>query len=320
MLISALQGCTLNSILPAPIAKPTTYSAIIAQAQLASIGNMVYTDVIAASNKDLDLRISRSLDHQLKAWRLSLPIYHTAQDIPSWFRGPRAIVGWKEQNLRMMLWWGSQRLCKLPSDKQEAQNMCHYAAVETIQDITTFCLDYPDLLHIGLSWYATYFLFQATVILTFHHLRPCQPMTSRLGTVNEELWMFSMSRACDCLSYLSRSNKSAARCLEVLDRIRDRSQQSQPLSTPVRESQENDEPHVTQIQENTGMYSAALAVDPSLQMFLDDISWHENIFEGLQGFPITEEIGSFDYIPANSLTANNLDGWSMLADQSLEPT
>ncbi|BCS04496.1 Zn(II)2Cys6 transcription factor [Aspergillus luchuensis] len=122
----------LDSIVPLPIDKPTTYSAIIAQAQLSRIGNTVFCNVIAGPKKDLDMKTPRSLDHQLKAWRLSLPLYFTAHDVPTWFRGPRAIVSWKEQNLRMMLWWGTQRICGSPSDSEEARNMCHYAAVECI--------------------------------------------------------------------------------------------------------------------------------------------------------------------------------------------
>ena len=295
--------------------KPTIYSAIIAQARLASIGNMVYSDVISASNRTLDMRASRSLDHQLKAWKLSLPVYFTAQDVPSWFRGPRAIVKWKEQNLRMMLWWGSQRLCNLPSDSREAQNMCHYAAIETIQDITTFCLDYPDALHVGLNWYATYFLFQATVILAFHHLRPCQPLDTPLAAANQELWQVSMSKARHCLDYLSRDSKAAARCLEVLDKIREQFRPTQPLSTPVAEP-----PQVLDSGSGNGGIHSTLAVDPSLQMFFDANSWNKDIFEGLQGFPITDEVESFDYIPANTLATNITDGWVIPRDPSLGPT
>lgn len=312
LLTSTLQQCTLDSTLPEPTESPTTYSAIIAQARLASIGNMVYSDVISASNKAPDMRVSRSRDHQLKAWKLSLPVYFTAQDVPGWFRGPRAVVNWKEKNLRMMLWWGSQRLCNLSSDRQEAQNMCHYAAIEAIQDITTFCLDYPDALHVGLNWYATYFLFQATVVLAFHRLRPCQPMDTPLAEANQELWQFSMSKARQCLEFLSRDSKAAARCLEVLDRIREQFQSTQPLSTPVAEP-----PALDSVPESGDMY---LPVDPSLQMFFDANSWNKDIFEGLQGFPITDEVEAFDYIPANTLATNTNDGWAVPTDPNLGPT
>lgn len=109
----------------------------------------------------------------------------------------------------------------------------HNAALETIQSTTIFCLDYPDILHTGLSWYATYFLFQATMVLNIHYLRPCQLMDSSLTTTNQELRFSSISSARDCLSNLSQSNKTAARCPKVLDRIKDRSQPPRPLSIPA---------------------------------------------------------------------------------------
>ncbi|KAI9930017.1 hypothetical protein MW887_011827 [Aspergillus wentii] len=295
-------ACTLDSILPAPTEEPTTYSAIIAQARLSSIGNMVYRDVISASKETpLDLRVARSIDHQFKAWKLSLPVYFTAQDIPHWFHGPRAIIRWKEENVRMMLWWGSQRLCSLPSDSDEAQNMCHYTAIETIQDITTFCLDHPDTLHAGTNWYATYFLFQATIVLSIHYLRPCQ---SRDTTATQELWFLSISRARDCLAFLSTNNKAASRCLAVLDRIRDQSQPSQPASTPV--PPDPDSAQLQTIPGDPGMHSPTFAIDPALQIFFQDTTWDNDIFEGLQGFPSTDEIESFDYV--------------RLTDPSLEPS
>ncbi|PWY69029.1 hypothetical protein BO94DRAFT_590608 [Aspergillus sclerotioniger CBS 115572] len=311
-------GCRLDSTLPDAVDIPTTYSAIIALARLARTGNMVYLNVIAAPKKDLNLKVSRSLDHQLKAWRLSLPVYFTAHDVPTWFRGPRAVVGWKEQNLRMMLWWGTHRLCISPSDTEEAQNMCHYAAIECIQDITTFCIDYPDTLHNGLTWYATYFLFQASVVLSIHYLRPHQPLDTNLAAANQELWLFSISRARDCLANLSQANQAAARCLEVLDRIRD---QSQATPTPGAEASamyDADAAQLPTIHDAAGMRQAMLPVDPSLQMFFDATSWNKDIFEGLQGFPITDEVESFDYVSGTAFAADIAEDWAMPMDPSLE--
>ncbi|PYH90235.1 hypothetical protein BO71DRAFT_422438 [Aspergillus ellipticus CBS 707.79] len=299
--------CSLDMPAPNPVDKPTTYSAIIAFARLAGVGNMVYRDVIAAPKKTLDLKVSRSLDHQLKAWRLSLPVYFTAHDVPNWFRGPRAVVSWKEQNLRMMLWWGSQRLCSSPSDIEEALNMCHYAAIECIQDVTTYCLDHPDTIHISLSWYATYFLFQASVVLSIHHLRFQAPPDTSLAAANQELWLFSLSRARDCLADLSEGNEGAAQCLEVLDRIK---AQSQPLSTSAAGSTVDvDHDLAATHLMDEGARPGTLAVDPSLQMFFDATSWNRDLFEGLEGFPITNEVESFDYVPGNVLTHNVAEDW-----------
>ncbi|GLA29962.1 hypothetical protein AnigIFM63326_008156 [Aspergillus niger] len=302
----------LDSIVPDPIDKPTTYSAIIAQARLSRIGNMIYCNVIAGPKRDIDLKTPRSLDHQLKTWRLSLPLYFTAHDVPTWFRGPRAIVSWKEQNLRMMLWWGTQRLCGSLQDSEEARNMCHYAAVECIQDITTFCIDYPDTLHVGLCWYATYFLFQASIVLSIYHLRPKEPLDRSLAVANQQLWISSIERSRDCLTNLSRKNQAATRCLEVLDRIMYQSQATPPAVGEV--SSTTNVPGTTQLPvdyDNAGTRLDTLAVDPSLQMLFDATSFDMDIFEGLEGFPNTNEVEPFDYVSGAALITDNAEDWQI---------
>lgn len=236
-------------------------------------------------------------------------MYFTVQDMPDWFRGPRAVVGWKEQNLRMMLWWGSQRLCNVPSDTEEARNMCRYVATETIQDITTFCLDYRDSIHLSLSWYATYFLLQATILLSIDFLRPYQAIDKGPDTVNQELWTLSISRARDCLVQLGQNNGAATRCLAVLDRIRDKPQPS--LDPPLDHSMENsntnfnpDHSRPQRVPESVDTNPTSFPLDPALQTIFQDTAWNNDIFEGLEGFPITEEVGAFDYIPPNALAPN----------------
>ncbi|KAL4821870.1 fungal-specific transcription factor domain-containing protein [Aspergillus spinulosporus] len=302
----------LDSPLPAPVDRPTTYSAIIAHSRLVSIGNRIFSEIISCPYRhSFSLKAPRAIDHQLKAWRLSLPSFFTGQDIPPWFRGPRAIVGWKEQNLRMLLWWGSQRLCNdnvsMSAEREEARNMCHLAAVETIQDITTFCLDYADAMHVGLSWYATYFLFQASVVLSIHHLKPVPQLDCGLAAVNRELWLSSVERARGCFASLGATNKAALRCLAVLDRIRDR--------FPRELSQEELEGQSQRPRAHTGGTAcqgdpletgiadasvAPLAVDPTLQMFFEDTSWENDLFEGLNGFPGIDEVDLSDTVPGSS--------------------
>jgi transcriptional regulatory protein GAL4 len=278
---------------------PTTYSAIIAQSRLTSIANAVFGELISSTNKtSWDLRVSRSINHQFNAWKLSLPSYFTAHGIPEWFRGPRAIIIWKEQNLRMMLWWGSQKLCNLPSDHEEAQNICHLTAVETIQEITNFLQNNLDIVHAGLSWYATYFLFQAAVVLSIHHLQPLQSVESGMEDMNQDLWLSSISRARDCMASLSQKDKAATRCLAVLNRLRDHIQQQGQPSAISDGTQSNYQ--VDLQQEDAGMPSASLAVDPTLQMYFEDPSWGNDLFHGLRGFPSTDEVGVFDYVPSNT--------------------
>ncbi|KAL2844288.1 fungal-specific transcription factor domain-containing protein [Aspergillus pseudodeflectus] len=326
-------GCDLASTLPPPTTQPTIYSSIIAHSRLAIIANTIHRAVISApANNPATLQTARSLDRRLKAWKLSLPVYFTAHEIPSWFRGPRAILHWKEQNLRMMLWWGSQRTLALPqggSDGDEAQNMCQYTAIETIQDIATFCIDHANdgTLHPGLAWYAIYFLFQAVIVLSIHQFKPRDPNDVSLAETDQDLWVFSISKARDCLTQLGRSNTAANRCLEVLDRIWSGSrgdpgpaygaastQAYAALGEPSATTTTNPDAH-------TNANPIAYAVDPALQIFLKDASWDNAIFEGLHGFPSTVETDPLYYDFAGDTSgANGGQGYSMFGNMDLEPT
>jgi transcriptional regulatory protein GAL4 len=271
---------------------------------MASIGSVIFSEIISSSTQTLlDLRISRSIDNQLKAWKLSLPSYFTAQSVPEWFRGPRAIVLWKEKNIRLLLWWGSKRMCTSPSDHEEVQDMCNFTAVETIQDISNFCRDNSKILHTGVSWYATYYLFQAAVVLSINHLRPMESNNRGLEEVSQELWFSSISRSRECLASLSRTNTAATRCLEVLERISDQPQRPQQPSSLALESQVNPQTAILQqetISGDTEVPSTILAVDPTLQMLFENTLWDKDVFQGLHGFPSTGEGEAFDYLPSNT--------------------
>ncbi|KAL4882743.1 fungal-specific transcription factor domain-containing protein [Aspergillus karnatakaensis] len=277
--------CEMTSILPPPTNQPTIYSALIAQSKLAVIGNTIYRDVVSIHiQTGVGLRVARSLDHQLKAWKLSLPVYFTAHEIPTWFRGPRAIILWKEQNLRMLLWWGSQRLCSTSSESEEAANLCQYTAIEAIQEIATYCIDHPSTIHAGLAWYSIYFIFQAVIVLSIHQFKPQNSMELGL-TGADQLWILSITKARETLAQLAQNNAAATRCLKVLDRIWQHSQTAQSTSPPV-----------ATLDVDSGQQSSgeACAVDPALQIFLRDSTWDNSIFEGLNGFPSTVEANPFD--------------------------
>lgn len=221
----------------------------------------------------------------------------------------------------MMLWWGTQRFCRFPQDSEEAFVMCQNAALTTIQSITTFCIDQANALHTGLSWHATCFLFQAAIVLSIYHLKLCQPTDTGLAAVHQELSVSSFSKACDCLANLSQNNKAAAKCLEVLNRIRDRYQPAQHLPTHVADPGLSSHPDTMQqptALENTDVHSTNFAIDPSLQILFQGTSWNNDIFEGLQGFPGTNEVGLFDHIPENSFDAHVIP--DQPTDSGLRPT
>lgn len=192
--------------------------------------------------------------------------------------------------------------------------MYYFTAVETIQDITNFYYYNPDIFHTGLSWYAIYFLFQATVVLSIHHLRPPQPRDTGLVEVTRELWVSSISRSRDCLASISHHNKAAMRCLEVLNRITNRLQPDPAISATQTDCQ-TDPLQPQAISGNPEERSVPLTVDPTLQLFFDGLTWNNDIFEGLDGFPSTGEVESFDYLPVNNDPARP----RAMLDQGLQP-
>lgn len=185
---------------------------------------MIYNEFLSAktANIEIDFQVAASMEQKLEEWRRDLPAYFTDPDVPRWFLGPRAMVMWKEQNLRAILWRGSKQTSSMLPSNFEAGRRCLDAVVQTIHEITTFCRDYVDLLHRGLAWYATYFLFQATLALEASHLdarfRQNIPLHGDASEVDVE-WQRCISLARDCLQKLGKISEAAYRCLEVLDRI-----------------------------------------------------------------------------------------------------
>ncbi|KAJ5671524.1 hypothetical protein N7507_000651 [Penicillium longicatenatum] len=210
------KAIALTSQVPPEVDYPTTYSAIIAQAQLAKLADATYHEFLLAKTAGtrIEYRLAESMERDLFCWYKSLPSYFTSMDVPSWFRGPRAVVLWKEQNLRILLWRGSQRQHSFLPTKINADEKCLNVAMDSIHDIATFCTVHESNLYQSLAWYATYFLLQATLVLVAGFLdktSPIQPESSELH--------HSVFQSRNCLRMLAARNKSAARYLEMLDLI-----------------------------------------------------------------------------------------------------
>ncbi|KAF4855987.1 hypothetical protein CGCSCA4_v001020 [Colletotrichum siamense] len=201
---------------PSPVNYPTTYSAVICQAQLAKIADAVYHEFLLAktASTKVEYRVAETMERDLNRWRQNLPGYFLTTDCPNWFRAPRSVVLWKEQNLRILLWRGSQKYHSYLPTKTNAEEKCLEVAMQSIHDIATFCMANEACLHQGLIWYATYFLFQATLVLEANYLtETSRPEEDRLA------WQHSVSKARACLKTLEQRSRSAKRCLEMLDRI-----------------------------------------------------------------------------------------------------
>ncbi|KAI0487007.1 fungal-specific transcription factor domain-containing protein, partial [Xylaria cf. heliscus] len=200
---------------------PTTYSAITAQAQLAVIADSVYQEFLLAktAGTKVEYRVAELMEQRLSGWHRKLPTYFTSQDVPSWFQAPRAIVFWKEQNLRIILWRGTREYHSFLPNKQGAEMKCLEIAMQSIHDITTFCAAYKAAIHRGIAWYAIYFLFQAALVLEASYLQSLKQRRYEEDGAFRERSLFQ-TRA--CLSHLAQTNSSAKRCMEVLDNIHGR--------------------------------------------------------------------------------------------------
>lgn len=210
------KAISLTSQVPPEVDYPTIYSAIIAQAQLAKLADATYHEFLLAktAGSRIEYRLAESMERDLFRWYKSLPSYFTSMDVPTWFHGPRAVILWKEQNLRILLWRGSQRHHSFLPAKVNADAKCLNVAMDSIHDIATFCTIYESNLYQSLAWYATYFLLQATLVLVAGFL----DKNSQIQPESSELH-HSVFQSRNCLRMLAARNKSAARYLEMLDLI-----------------------------------------------------------------------------------------------------
>ncbi|GKT48109.1 regulatory protein LEU3 [Colletotrichum spaethianum] len=206
----------LKAPVPPAAEYPTTYSTIIAHAELAKIADAVYHEFLLAktAGTKIEYRVAETLERELNRWQQALPDYFVATECPLWFRAPRAVVLWKKQNLRILLWRGSQLQHSYLPTRVNAEEKCHGVAMQSIHDIAVFCMAFEGSLHQGIIWYATYFLFQATLVLEANYLtKAAQSEQDRVA------WQHSVSKSRACLKTLAQKSRSAKRCLEMLERI-----------------------------------------------------------------------------------------------------
>lgn len=211
--------CSLTSGAVLEVDHPTPYSAINAQAQLAKVADAIYGEFLMAKTRGakISYQIADSFERALSTWREHLPYYFTSPNVPNWFLGPRAVVLWKFQNLRLLLWRGVEKNHPFLPSKPDANRRCIDVATQAIYEIADFCDHFGEILHLGINWYATYFLFQATLILEAGRLS----IDLYNDVDGQDLWQASTTKSRTCLELLAKKSSSASRFLEVLDKIHD---------------------------------------------------------------------------------------------------
>lgn len=277
---------------------------------MAIVSNEIYTQFLSAKLVEPEAKHQTvaNLENKLFNWEYSLPTYFKSDAIPAWFLGPREMLLWRAKNIRILLWRGSQRFHNDKIQKVTAGLKCCTAAVETIQDITKFCNSHPELMSTMISWYATYFLFQAILVLEVHRLekRPT-PYVTAVGIFTEDSgWDEVMDQGKECLGRMNTPKSAAGRCLETLDRIQKHTATINPLTTPMfgEEGQHSNEVqgYVDGTQggpidftQDSPEFQWPVSADPSLHMLLEGTQM-DDLFRGVEGFPGTLDQESFDYI------------------------
>ncbi|KAI1359331.1 fungal-specific transcription factor domain-containing protein [Xylaria arbuscula] len=279
----------LTSDVPPEVDYPTTYAAIIALAQLAKVAEGIYQEFLLAktAGSKVEYRVAELMERRLDDWRRSLPEYFTANEVPPWFLSPRAIVLWKEQNLRILLWRGSRDHHGFLPNKPNAGNKCLEIAMQSTDDIATFCTTNEADLHQGVIWYATYFLFQAALVLEANYLQSSRQKSNEDTSFQEK----TLCQARSCFQMLAQTSNSAKRCMEVLDNIHQRLR-GLVLDPPgTGEPCALDDPQMSFVQPSAGfvsdesdfgLFSSGLGfgdnvVDPTLRMLINPDS--SNLFE-----------------------------------------
>lgn len=212
------QDQDLSSGVVREVNHPTPYSSIVAHAQLTRLSMELYTEFLMAKTAGarIEYQVAESIDGKLNAWRDALPEYFTLAGVPSWFLGPRAVALWKQQNLRLLLWRGSKRHYPFLASRTDAERRCVELAMQSIHDVASFCEEHESMLHLGLGWYATYFLLQATLVLQVSRV---QKEPHDQVWYDPSAWEISISRSRSSLGVLAKKNSCASRCLEIIDSI-----------------------------------------------------------------------------------------------------
>ncbi|KAG8631559.1 hypothetical protein KVT40_000699 [Elsinoe batatas] len=198
--------------------RPTSCSAMIAQSQLAIIANRLHKDVINGKSTLADLyACKKSVDESFTIWRTQLPRYFFDARVPDWFRGPRAMILWKEQNLRMIFWRACRRSNCGYLNGEEAALRASETAIESIRDVSDFHNIHSTLLNQNIAWYSTYFIFQSALVIILGHLEALRASRPATETSRRNQDMLELAR--NSLRALSTWTPAAKRCGFVLETL-----------------------------------------------------------------------------------------------------
>lgn len=218
---------------PLPSPRATPYTALIAFAKISMISSRMFERFFLRHrpiSSPLEMaeymHLVECFDKQLSQWRNELPHDFYARDCPEWFKEPRAASLWREQNIRTLMYKGmleaiiSGKLTMAPP--QDYIHRCLGVALSTVDSIGEYIENNSDDLWWGITWYATYFLFQADlylilVMIISYDRETAETRTATHKTIKE--CQEAINRSHKYFSKLQTSNPVSRKCIATLEQI-----------------------------------------------------------------------------------------------------
>ncbi|KAH0044316.1 hypothetical protein KCU80_g1566, partial [Aureobasidium melanogenum] len=257
--------------LPGDRDSPTTASALIAQIKLASIGNVVQSELL--THQVPALETAQHLDQQITTWLAELPRYYDPKITLSLrFEIAKRVLIWRSYHLRIVLFRPFLFRAVTKNARISPDDKGIWTCIETADTCvdSVHCAIIKDTdCRRGFAWYATYWLLTASVVHA-----TC--LTYAPYHASRDRWRSKLELAIDVLDRLKRAQAMADQAQKVLSRLLERYCSSSSNQTVTPANQSND-----QWQTGSEVTPIGTVNDPqqtqNLQEMLDPVSMTENM-------------------------------------------
>lgn len=269
----------LSLSLPPPRTTLTTHSAIAAQARFHLMTNEIYAKVISLpfpSSQEL-LQLD---DERISAWHSIWAV--EASEVGTRYALSRSIMDWRYRNLRIIMFRPflirkvlqarmRQAVIQQPDPETDAAvSRCLAEAKASIISIDNFWN--TGQRNCMASWYALYFLFQATMI-------PCVCLRNEPTSSDSQNWREQLNTALNIMRSMFAINPASRECHEVVLRLCSdylTTASGIPTSSPVFGLEPVEESPNTQINALYGMMWPG-ANTTEVDMLIENDSWNNFI-------------------------------------------
>ncbi|KAH0045222.1 NAD(P)-binding protein, partial [Aureobasidium melanogenum] len=257
--------------LPGDRDSPTTASALIAQIKLASIGNVVQSELL--THQVPALETAQHLDQQITTWLAELPRYYDLKITLSLrFEIAKRVLIWRSYHLRIVLFRPFLFRAVTKNARISPDDKGIWTCIETadtcVDSVHCAIINDTDCRR-GFAWYATYWLLTASVVHA-----TC--LTYAPYHASRDRWRSKLELAIDVLDRLKRAQAMADQAQKVLSRLLERYCSSSSNQTVTPANQSND-----QWQTGSEVTPIGIVNDPqqtqNLQEMLDPVSMTENM-------------------------------------------